>query len=1169
MNEPTFTENSLRIFQLRYPRKDADGKPAETPVEVIQRVAHNVASVNALYASMMVSGSPRKPTHSMNFDDFPHRTARRQFEWLKGQKRIGGNFEGHMDRGGAHAASMARLYTDMIAKWEFLPNSPTWTGAGTPLGQLAACFVLPVADDLGRQRDSIFGTLNVAALIQQTGGGNGFSFGRLRPKDAIIKTSMGKATGPVGFMKTYDAAFGGIAQGGSRRGANMGVLPVSHPDIREFMLCKTVEGEIANFNISVALTDEFMQAVRDNKPFDLTHEGVVYETVDAKQLFREIAENAWIIGDPGNLFITRAHDSNPCPTRYEIEATNPCFHPDTMIETVHGPVRIADITEATEVLTKGPSGSIEVRKASASFVTRRDAETLTINLSNGRSLTVTPEHRIMLVDGTYVEAQALQPGDRVEALCQARRGIGYVGVKLASENNRAYRMKHRVIYEGVHGRIPAGFDINHIDRDYFNNDIDNFELLTHAEHARLTRSQVPNDHQVQGADGRFVTHPDSLRGRKEIRHLPGHLSSAWRNQPRVVSVEQGPITDVYDITVDETHNVIANFVVAHNCGEQYLGPYENCCLGSISVNKFVKSWFTIAPNGRLAEYGEMDWDRLAQTVRLATFFLDDVVDANQYVPAVPELENAAQSGRRIGLGLMGIADAMAMMGVRYGSQEGLDWLDQVTEFCRYHCVLASIDRSKARGPFPWIADSIYDYTLGEPGDEVTRDGVTYHLWAPPLSQSKRYAWSPERLDWGYLVDQLKRNGIRNSCQFTFAPTGTISNVAALEGSGLEPFFALAYIRTVMQEGENIRLNYLSPLLQECLRTLGASGEQIEAVLDYVHEHNGSLAGCNLVPQAVRHAFPVAADVTWGEHIGMQAAAQKWVDNSISKTINMPHEATVEDVEQAYLTAWELGCKGITIYRQGSRELEVLATAPVEEQVEEIAEAITTATPSVVWPLLRPVPQPENVRNNGLAARVFPVESFYGSVQVTITERDDSPGRPWDVRLQIGKGGNDTNAHVEALGRVISVALRTGVAVNDLVEQLINIGGQSSIGFGPQKVRSVADGVGKLLERLYLHGGRQNPGWVVENLAVPGIIEQLRITSYPPVNSNTMADGHHTMSIAGTVGTFSNATTMVSTSATMSGVEICPNCHNATVIFESGCRHCDPRLGGCGDYSGCD
>jgi ribonucleoside-diphosphate reductase alpha chain len=269
------TANSVKVLEKRYLRRDLDGKLLETPAGMFYRVAHHLAQV---------------------------------------EKEHNGDTE-----------ATTRTFYDLMTERRFYPNSPTFTGAGTPLGQLAACFVLPIEDDMGKTSDGIFSTLRVAALIQQTGGGNGFSFSRLRPKGDVVHTSSGRATGPVGFLRVYDQAFGEIAQGGHRRGANMGVLRVDHPDIEEFITCKADEGTITNFNISVAITDEFMQAVKDDSDFALHNprDGQVWKTVRARDLFDKIIKYAHHNGEPGALFIDAANRSNPVPHLYELEATNP------------------------------------------------------------------------------------------------------------------------------------------------------------------------------------------------------------------------------------------------------------------------------------------------------------------------------------------------------------------------------------------------------------------------------------------------------------------------------------------------------------------------------------------------------------------------------------------------------------------------------------------------------------------------------------------------------------------------------------------------------------------------------------------------------------------------------------------------------------------------------
>jgi ribonucleoside-diphosphate reductase alpha chain len=864
--EIPFTENGRRIFDLRYPRKDESGQPAETPEQTIERVVSNVAIVNALYDEPTDEAAEIEGSFAPPLAEFPWRTALRQAQWLRDTR---GDAD-YIDRirHSPGFIDQQKLYRQLLSSLTFLPNSPTWTGAGTPLGQLAACFVLPIEDDLAEGRSSIFEMLKIAVAIQQTGGGNGFSFARLRPQGSLVKRSMGQASGPLGFLKVYDAAFGEIAQGGSRRGANMGVLRVDHPDIRHFIRAKVVEGEIANFNISVAITDEFMDAVEKDGPFDLRWGGTVYETVQAIDLYDEIINNAWVIGDPGNLFIDRANAQNPVPVRYDLEATNPC-------------------------------------------------------------------------------------------------------------------------------------------------------------------------------------------------------------------------------------------------GEQWLGPFENCCLGSIAVNRFVTEWFV--DGGK--KIGRFDWEGLREAVELSTQFLDDVVDANQYVGTVPELEAAAQGGRRIGLGIMGMADTMLMMGLRYGSQESLDFASQLMEFVRFHTMLTSIERAKERGPFEWIEGSIYDPKLlsrAGVGCEIEhKTGKQYRLWAPPESIiDHSIDFGRPECDWDLVVDGIKGHGIRNCCQLTIAPTGTISNVAGCEGSGCEPLFALSYVRTVMQEGENIELHYLSPLFRQVLDVFPVNESEI---VQKVAANNGSCQGIDEVPSWLREVFVVAADIEPTEHVRMQAVLQAWVDNAISKTINLPYEATPEDVSEVYRLAYSLGCKGITVYRQGSRELEVLATSKDDK------------TQAVEWPHLGPIPLPSDVADRGLAARIFPVETFFGKVQVAVSEIEGHPNRPFDVRLQLGKAGSDKMADVEALGRMISLALRTGVDVRHIIEQLEGIGGQSIHGFGPSRVKSVPDGIGKLLRRLFVGAPE------------PQIISTVEIIPRESIDTST----------------------------------VCPECNQASLVMEAGCRHCDIRLGGCGQYSGCD
>ncbi len=818
--EPTLTlpENSLAVLRRRYLRRGVDGQPIETVVEMFRRVAHHIALVEA-------------------------------------------------DHGGDVTATENTFYR-LLTELRFFPNSPTFTGAGTPLGQLAACFVLPIADDMGRDPAGIFQTLRDAALIQQTGGGNGFAFSRLRPKDDHVKSSAGKATGPVGFLRVYDQAFGEIAQGGTRRGANMAVLRVDHPDIFEFISCKASEYAITNFNISVGVTDKFIQAVKDDTDFDLINprDGQIWRTVRARDLFDEIVKYAHRNGEPGVLFLDAANRSNPVPHLYELEATNPC-------------------------------------------------------------------------------------------------------------------------------------------------------------------------------------------------------------------------------------------------GEQWLGPYENCCLGSINLGRHVTA------------DGRVDWELLRRSTEESTHFLDNVVTANAYVPAVPQLREAALNARRIGLGIMGLGDLFYRVGVRYGSEEGQALAGAIFEFIRYHCLRTSVDLARERGPFLAISGSIYD--------------PHNFRWSPPKATVKsRKSYGRPALDWAGLVGDIKTHGIRNAAQTTVAPTGTIATVAGIEGYGCEPVFALAYVRHVNDNGKDLQLQYTSPLFEQALLEAGldeATRDEIIAEVNRV----GSCQHVEQLPAHLRDTFVVSSDITPEEHVRMQAAIQAFVDNSISKTCNFPVGATPADVAQAYMLAWELGCKGLTVYVTGSRETVTLEThATKEAKAKADQPAAEPAQQLTIW---RETKKP---RSRVLQGETSRISTPLGATYVTVNHNGD--GQPFEVFIQTAKAGSDTAAVSEAIGRLISYLLRLASPVSprdrlkEIVNQFSGIGGGRPLGFGPQRVLSLPDGVAQVLDDFLTRSA--------EEPEVPYANGHSNGHSAPVL---AQLDAVQATVPAGVVG------------------DLCPECGNSSLINEEGCRKCNS----CG-YSEC-
>ena len=843
------TDNARQVLIRRYVRRGPDGKPAESIEEMFWRVAYNVAAVEKTWVSTV--------------DD------------------------------------RARAFYHLLSSKKFFPNSPTFTGAGTPLGQLAACFVLPIVDDMGRDPAGIFQTLRDAALIQQTGGGNGFSFSRLRPKGANVKTSAGQATGPVGFLRVYDHAFGEIAQGGTRRGANMGVLRVDHPDVEDFIACKTNENAITNFNISVGITDDFMRAVKADGEWDLRFPDLsdptvkhfrgtmeeaekaglpirTHKTVRARDIFNQIVTQAHHNGEPGVLFLDAANRSNPVPHLYQLEATNPC-------------------------------------------------------------------------------------------------------------------------------------------------------------------------------------------------------------------------------------------------GEQWLGPYENCCLGSVNLAQ------------HLGVDGTVDWETLRQSVELSTIFLDDVVEANAYVPAVPQLKEAAHRARRIGLGIMGLADLMYHVGIRYGSQEGQEFSAAVMEFVRFVCMQTSIELAERRGAFPAIEGSIYD--------------PQNMSWQPPVSiVSIPDSWGRPAVDWSAVTSGILAHGIRNAAQTTVAPTGTIATVAGCEGYGCEPVFALAYIRHVNDNGKDLKLTYASPAFELELQKLGVEAEKREEILEQIMRE-GSCQHVEALPQKVRDTFVVSADITAEEHVRLQAALQAFVDNSLSKTVNFPAGATESEVATVYMLAWELGCKGITVYVTGSRDKVVLETHATAEK-KQVKEAEPAPAPAAIVPAPLKIERDQlliwheakKARPQFLNGYTYSIETPLGKTFITINENGGS--QPFEVFLNSAKAGSDTAAVSEAIGRLISYVLRMASPIEpsqrltEVAHQLGGIGGGRSLGFGPNRVRSLPDGIGQILERyLDMWHDRKE---MSKNETTQG--------TQPGNGHNGHIHLQPDKPVAEQVSLFKIG-------------DLCPECGEAAVINEEGCRKC--------------
>jgi len=568
--EPKLTVNAFEVLNRRYLLKDETEKIVETPAEMFMRIAKAIARVERKY--------------------------------------------------GEDQDESEKTFYDMMTRLEFIPNSPTLFNAGTKLGQLSACFVLPVEDSL----EGIFGAVKNMAIIEKSGGGVGFDFSRLRPKGDIVMSTKGVASGPVSFMRVFDTATEVIKAGGKRRGAMMGILRVDHPDIIEFITSKHKPEFLSNFNISVAVTDDFMKTLEENGQYWLINprnkEKVT--TIGAKNVWELMVKSAWMSGDPGVVFIDEINRHNPTPAVGRIESTNPC-------------------------------------------------------------------------------------------------------------------------------------------------------------------------------------------------------------------------------------------------GEQPLLPYESCNLGSINLS-------------RMIEDGKTDWEKLRETVRNAVQFLDNVVDANEY--PLKEIEAITRANRKIGLGVMGFADMLIKLRIRYNSEEALTLAEKLMKFIEEEAHKKSVEIAEERGSFPNFEKSIW---------------------------KDRYS------------------AMRNATVTTIAPTGTISIIAGCS-SGIEPIFAISFMRNVLS---GTRLFETNPLFEITAKERGFySAELLEEIA-----RTGSVQKIDGVPEDIRKLFVTALDIEPEWHVRMQAAFQKYTDNAVSKTVNLPTDASVEDVKKVYELAWNLKCKGVTVFRYGSKPEQVLYIGEIKTE----------------------------------------------------------------------------------------------------------------------------------------------------------------------------------------------------------------------------------------------
>ncbi|MEK7239944.1 MAG: LAGLIDADG family homing endonuclease [Gemmatimonadota bacterium] len=1128
----TLSANARTVLEKRYLVKDKSGKPVETPEDMFWRVATVVAEADRRYGAT--------------------------------EQEVYGT---------------AVAFYELMTQRRFEPNSPTLMNAGRPLGQLSACFVLPVADALSNGHDGIYDTLRSMALIHQSGGGTGFSFSRLRPGGSMVRSTTGVASGPVSFMKLYDASTEAVKQGGTRRGANMGILRVDHPDVLDFIACKEDLTQVVNFNISVGITRKFMDALHADGEYELINPATkkVVTSLRARDVWDKMILGAWRTGEPGVFFIDEANKYNPVPHLGEYEATNPCVTGDTLVSTTAGLIpiaQLADRADGVSVTLDGRFGSGDWGPAGTPFRTGVKP-VFRVTTREGYDVRVTGDHRLMTSRG-WVEAQHLVEGD-VLHLQNRKGGFGAEGTSGEGRVLGWLIADGHITNESGHGAVLGFWGDDRELAPEFANDVNAF--LTHggvaskrpvgvvdiASRALATVSSTRLRHQIAErfgvtagtklsgvplavlgaseqmqagflqalftADGHVTGNADkgvSVRltsvslpllrdvqrmllnfgiasrvyanrhaarqvafggraydcqadhdlviGRDNVVRFEGEIGflgatkqNALRSRlgaygargpyrekftARFVALDPMGDEPVFDLSEPLTHSFVANGLVVHNCGEQPLLSYDVCNLGSVNI-------------GIYANDGSMDWESFRADIRLSTHFLDNIIDVNKY--PLPEIDQLSKRIRRIGLGVMGFADALVRLGIRYDSAEGVEFGRRVMEFLDAESKAQSELMAKSRGAFPEWAQSIWG-----PDDSCARDAEGNRVRAMQL--------------------------LRNCNVTTVAPTGTISIIAGCS-SGLEPLFAVAFMRN--------QAGVMMPDVNEDFVAMARAGGWYSDELMERIAKTGTINHPE-VPARMKEIFRTANEIPAEWHIQMQAAFQKHCDSAISKTTNFSHTATVDDVRTIYEMAYAMDCKGVTVYRDGSRDGQVLSTgatagaaatrkgegATVGEKADLLERVAEVEHENERLKKILFDAEAENLnrrqkrsRPDKLRGTTIRRETPLGVMFVNVTE--DEKGQPFEVFINLGKAGGSAMADAEALGRMISLALRSGIPLMEIHKQLRGISSDRAVGLGENKVLSMPDAVGQALYVWW----KDKQGVQQELLATPTVESSMPTPSY--------------------------------------------------------------------------
>jgi len=876
-------------------------------------------------------------------------------------------------------------FLSIMDSLEFLPNSPCLINAGRELQQLSACFVLHPMDSI----ESIMNTVKYTAIIHKSGGGVGLYFSNIRPANSVVKSTSGVASGPISFMKIFNMSTEVIKQGGVRRGANLGLLKCTHPDIFDWVRCKEDLTQFQSFNLSVSVTDEFLEAAKEDSTFYLkdpyTKER---QAIKAKELFDLICYEAWLTGEPGLIFIDTINRKNFTPWLGPMECVNPCIAGDTLISTTKGKVAIKDLVGKNPLVFCTDGEEIHIRRAFDIRKTGRMRKVYKLTTkgfisgnSTRREIVATGDHLFMLYDGGYKKLEDLREGDRLLPFYQmVRNSKGYRNIR--DINNKVNGEAHYVC-KYFHGAPSDNQIPHHKDGDKTNNDPDNLEWVDNSEHNRLKMIGENNPIHKLTEEGRnpfqrngFVSEmnkitwqDDTIRARRisGIKRAHERMGHKVHNH-KVVTVEFCGYEDVYDMRVPDFHNFAANGLFVHNCGEQNLYAWESCNLGSIDISKFVVN-------------EKVEWDRLSEVVEIAVRFLDDVIDVNNY-PHI-KIRRKTLLTRKVGLGIMGWADALIKLGYRYDSNKAIKLAKKLMMNIREVAHITSRDLGKEKGfCFDKLKRRNTTLTTLAPTGCQVKDNVIITSEGNKslrdiLEDNKINYYSVEKVGkkrWFDIKDislptnkgqavsnKIYYNGFAKVKRIVFEDGGeyefTENHPLLINRDGAEMWICVGELK----EGENIiKFNEvfetriakiedngykhtwdIEVLPSHCyllsngcvshntLSILADCSSGIEPLFGKSFTKtvlNGTVLDMSSKYKGVANDLLVTAhDIPVEKHIEMQAAFQSYVDNSVSKTINLPNKASVEDVRKAFLLAHESGCKGITIFRDGSRKGPIEAT----------------------------------------------------------------------------------------------------------------------------------------------------------------------------------------------------------------------------------------------------